>query len=100
MGPWFGEGLAMSADGKWLVVGATEESSSAIGINMPHKNDSTLYSSGAAYLFFQEGTTWIQADYLKSDKPVVNGLYGMSVSLSANGGTLLVTGENQDYLYE
>ena len=69
---------------------------------MPHKNDFSVQCAGAAYLFSQAGASWGQVDYLKSAKSIVNGRYGQNVSLSGNGGTLLIgaPGENAAYVYE
>src|SRR5947209_19930377 len=45
-----GHGLALSGDGNTLAVGAPYESSAAKGIN-GNQNDTSLYGSGAVYLF-------------------------------------------------
>jgi hypothetical protein len=49
-----GNAVAVSADGTTLVVGAPHESSASRGIN-GNQNDSSLYSSGAVYVFTRRG---------------------------------------------
>src|SRR4029077_15900641 len=52
-----GVGVAISSDGNTLAVGAPHESSAAKGIN-GNQNDSSLYDSGAVYVFTRRGNGW------------------------------------------
>lgn len=85
----FGSSIALSADGTTLVVGATGESSSAIGID-GDQSDNAAGSSGAVYVFTRSDTTWTQQAYVKSSNTDPGDLFGHSIALSADGSTLAV----------
>src|SRR5690606_551102 len=61
VGNEFGDALALS--GNALIVGAHFEDSDSVGINGSQENLGAL-SSGAAYVFQRNGTTWFQEAYL------------------------------------
>ncbi|MEZ8825650.1 hypothetical protein AB6E04_14925 [Vibrio amylolyticus] len=94
-GDYFGQSVALSADGNTLAVGAHQEDSSARGINGDQNNDDNG-NSGAAYLFrFNEDEgEWTQKAYTKPTNPdgdeLEGGFYGVSVGLSEDGKTLAV----------
>jgi trimeric autotransporter adhesin len=100
-GDGFGRVVALSADGSVLAVGATEEDSSARGVNGDQMNDNAP-NSGAAYVFMRTGTVWNQQAYVKPSRNgnSVGGSYafGRSVALSGDGRTLAVgaTGDDSD----
>jgi hypothetical protein len=88
-GDWFGDSVALSADGTTLAVGAPYEDSAASGVNgNPH--DNSLAYSGAAYVFTYDGTAWKQQAYLKAAEPDVNACFGIDVALSDDGSRLAV----------
>jgi cysteine-rich repeat protein len=91
---WFGNSVALSADGSTLVVGAYGEDCAAIGIDGNQADDSA-YSAGAVYVFTRSGTSWSQQAYVKASNTGVGDQFGSSVALSADGLTLAVgaTGE-------
>jgi RHS repeat-associated protein len=68
----FGEQVAISGDGKTVMVGARFDNSQA----------------GAVWVFVRSGTTWTQ----QGPKIAGEGAFGLSISLSANGNTALVNG--------
>lgn len=82
---YFGRSVAISAD--TVVVGADGESSSATGVNGDQSDNSAL-SSGAAYVFVRNGSTWTQQAYLKASNTGVNDRFGTSVAVS--GDTVVV----------
>jgi FG-GAP repeat len=84
-----GVGVAISSDGSTIAVGAPHESSGAKGIN-GNQNDTSLYDSGAAYVFTRTDTGWQQQAYIKASNPDVGAEFGHSVALSADGNTLAV----------
>jgi hypothetical protein len=92
-GDVFGVSVALSADGNTLVVGASNEASSGVGVdaNQLDNSDST---SGAVYIFTRAGATWSQQAYLKSPSlrsfPGSRAYFGQAVSLSGDGDTLAV----------
>jgi len=84
-----GIGVSISEDGNTIAVGAPHESSAAKGIN-GNQNDTSLYDSGAAYVFTRSGNSWEQQAYLKAASPDTGAEFGHIVALSADGNTLAV----------
>ncbi|WP_158681558.1 Ig-like domain-containing protein [Microbulbifer pacificus] len=81
-GDQFGVSVALSANGAVLAVGANGEDSDG-----DPGNNSTL-DSGAIYLFANDGSGWVERDYLKgNDVTAARGL-GYSLALSSDGNTL------------
>ncbi|MDB4953883.1 MAG: Integrin alpha beta-propellor repeat protein [Myxococcales bacterium] len=85
----FGKNLALSSDGNTLAVGATHESSAAIGVN-GNQSDNSLVESGAVYVFTRAGTTWSQQAYVKASNPGSIDSFGASVAVSSDGNTLAI----------
>ena len=85
----FGKSVALSADGRTLVVSANCESSNAKGVN-GNQSDNSATASGAVYVFVRTDTTWIQQAYLKASNTDTYDSFGNCVSLSADGNTLAV----------
>ena len=94
-GDQFGFGLALSADGNTLAVGAISEDSGATGADADQSDNSAL-SAGAVYLYSRSGVSWTQQAYLKSSNPGAGDLFGYSVALSADGGVLAATAYDED----
>jgi hypothetical protein len=84
-----GVGVAISSDGNTIAVGAPHESSASKGIN-GNQNDTSLYDSGAVYVFARRGTSWEQQAYIKASNPDTGAEFGHTVALSADGNTLAV----------
>lgn len=85
----FGERLALSADGKTLVVGAYGDDGDATGVN--GTDVGTSDDSGAAYVFVLQNGAWEQQAYLKGFGDGRAGdHFGQAVTLSADGNTLVV----------
>jgi hypothetical protein len=80
-GDYFGWSVALSGD--TLAVGAFGEDSAAIGVN-GNQADNAASSSGAAYVFVRNGTTWTQQAYVKASNPGASDYFGWSVALSGN----------------
>jgi len=85
----FGARVAISAG--TIVVSATGEQSGASGVN-GNQSDRTMPGSGAAYVFVQDGTNWVQQAYLKASIPTPYAGFGLSVALSENS---LIVGANE-----
>ena len=85
-----GHGLALSGDSNIMAVGAPYESSAAKGIN-GNQNDTSLYSSGAVYVFTHVNNAWTQQAYIKASNPGQSARFGHVVSLSRDGTTLAVS---------
>jgi len=84
-----GVGVAISSDGNTLAVGAPHESSAAKGIN-GNQTDTSLYDSGAVYVFMRRGAGWEQQAYIKASNPDMGAEFGHTVALSVDGNTLAV----------
>ncbi len=87
--PDFGDyfGISVAASGDTVVIGAPGEASNATGVN-GDQSDNSADSSGAAYVFVRNGSTWIQQAYLKASNTGSLDQFGWCVSLS--GDTLVV----------
>ncbi|NNF67546.1 MAG: hypothetical protein HKM98_08560, partial [Gammaproteobacteria bacterium] len=91
----FARSIAVSGDGNTLAVGASNEGSAATGIN-GDQLDNTAANSGATYVYTFDGFAWSQQAYIKASNTESGDQFGMSVSLSGNGDTLLVTASGED----
>jgi predicted amidohydrolase YtcJ len=85
-----GQGVALSADGRTLAVGAPHESSAARGIN-GSQSDNSVFDAGAVYVFTRVGDRWTQQAYVKPSNPRAGAEFGHYVALSADGNTLAVS---------
>lgn len=88
----FGDAVAISGNGRTLVVGAYGESSNATSVN-GNQADNSKRGKGAAYVFTLQGNRWQQQAYLKASSAGSH-LFGLSVVLSRNGNTLAVSAIN------
>jgi hypothetical protein len=88
-GDQFGFSLTLSDDGSMLAVGAIAEDSNASGINGNQTNNAAQ-SAGAVYVFSRTGDTWAQQAYVKPLNTDTADMFGYTLSLSADGGTLAV----------
>ncbi len=94
-GDYFGDSVSLSADGSTLAVGAWAENSSAIGIN-GSDSDRDASTSGAVYIFVREDTKWSQQAFIKASNAEAYDWFGVSLSLSNNGNTLIVGARNEE----
>jgi hypothetical protein len=102
IGDLFGHSVSLSADGNTLVVGAISEDSAATGID-GDQADNSADDSGAVYVFSRSDSGWNQQAYIKASNTDVGAIlyvpgdnFGHSVSLSADGDTLVVGALNED----
>ena len=86
-------GISVALSGDTLAVGATQEASSATGVNGT-QTDNSVSNSGAVYVFTRSGTTWSQQAYVKASNTGANDLFGRSVALF--GDTLAVGAYQED----
>ena len=64
-GDEFGSSIALSRDGRIMVVGARGEDSGAKGVN-GDQSDASMEDSGAVYVYTRTGTTWNPTAYVKA----------------------------------
>lgn len=91
---YFGESLALSADGSTLAVGAWGEDSAATGID-GNQASTDAPQSGAVYVFARDAGAWMQRSYIKASNARAGNAFGTSVVLSADGRTLAVGAVNE-----
>lgn len=93
----FGVSVSLSSNGDTLAVGAIGEDSNSNIIDGSETDNSTP-SAGAVYVFSRSGSTWSQQAYVKASNSDPDDDFGRSVSLSADGNTLVVgaIGEESD----
>lgn len=82
----FGAVLALSRDGRVLVVGAELDASRSAS----DSGDKSLPGAGAVRVFEREGDHWIETAYLKAPMPTAGGAFGFSLALSDDANTLAV----------
>lgn len=91
----FGQGVALSADGRTLAVSAYLES--GVGSGVDPSNDRTGGSQvGAVYVFTKAASGWVQQAYLKPFDADNNDEFGYSLALSADGNRLVVGASGDD----
>jgi hypothetical protein len=92
-GDYFGEGVALSADGDTLAVGALFESGFSAGVNGDQSNGfDVANNTGAAYVFTFDQGSWSQQAYIKPS--AASGgwyLFGARVALDGTGTVLAVS---------
>ncbi len=88
-GFYFGESIALSADGNVMVVGAPKEDGASTGVN-GDADDLSAANAGAAYVFVAQNGAWTQQAYIKASNTGGGDHFGYSVALSADGDTLAV----------
>ena len=85
----FGSSVNLSADGSTLVMAATQEDSSARGINGSQSDDS-VNNSGAVYVFVRSDNQWALDAYIKASNTDQNDNFGSNIALSEDGNTFAV----------
>jgi len=97
-GDSLGYSLAISDDGNTVVAGAADEDCMTPGVNPPgcDKDQPQDNSSGAAYVFVRNGTTWLQQAFLKSSHPSKEDWFGVRIAISGDGNTIAVPAPNED----
>lgn len=88
-GDFFGEPMALSADGNLLAVGAINEDGADFGVDADDGSEAAA-NAGAVYLFAREEGNWEQINYIKAPNTRAGAAFGVNVSLSADGGRLAV----------
>jgi hypothetical protein len=97
-GDSLGYSLAISDDGNTIAAGAADEDCLIPGINPPgcDKDQPQDNSSGAAYVFVRNGTTWTQQAFIKASNPSRQDWFGVRIALSGDGNTVAVGAPNED----
>jgi hypothetical protein len=100
-GDSFGVHVVLSDDANTLLVGSLDEDCRATGINPadPCDNDRAGdLSTGAAYVFVRNGTTWTQQAFFKASNTGANDWFGSRLALSGDGNTAAMGASLEDTL--
>src|SRR5436190_2250217 len=98
MGCW----VAISDDGNTVAAGALDEDTMVPGINVVQSGHSGVVdgpddnSSGAAYVFVRNGTTWTEQASFKASNVGKHDWFGIRLNLSGDSNTLAVGAPNED----
>lgn len=92
---YFGERIALSADGTTLAVASSREQSNATGIN-GNQADNSLSNAGAVYVFYNTGGIWSQQAYIKASNTEASDSFGTDISISNDGNTLAISASGED----
>lgn len=87
----FGYVVALSGDGTTMAVGAPDEKS---GTSDPTNNG--MMTAGAVYIYTWSTSGWAFQSYLKASTPGMGDQFGMDLSLSGDGNTLVVGAPGED----
>jgi hypothetical protein len=90
--------VVLSDDGNTLLAGSLDEDCLATGVNPPGCDDDRALdsSTGAAYVFVRNGTTWSQQVYLKASNTGANDWFGSRLALSGDGNTAAIGASLED----
>ncbi|WP_345789741.1 hypothetical protein [Vibrio eleionomae] len=89
--------VALSQDGTTLAIAVPFDDSDYQGITTSSFNDnSDAAESGAVYVFKKVDNTWSRAAYIKASNAQSNDVFGYSIALSSDGGTLAVGAWGED----
>ena len=86
---YYGQAIALSADGSTLAVGAIYEDSNAIGIDGDSSNEAAT-NAGAAYVYVRNGDTFSFHAYVKASNTDAGDELGRALALSGSGALLVV----------
>jgi hypothetical protein len=96
-----GVSVGLSEDGNTVVIGAADDSCLVPGVNAPCRGATWpphlgAGSSGGAYIWARTGNNWVEQAYLKASRPELEDLFGVRVSISGDGNTVVVGAPNED----
>ncbi len=82
-------GISVAISGNYAIIGAYQEDEDATGAN-------TLINAGAAYIFYNNGSTWSQQQKLVAADRYVYRYFGNSVAISGNYAIVGAEREEKD----
>lgn len=86
-------GWSVAISGETIVIGAPQESGSAVGINGSEHLNNSLYS-GAVYVFEYIAGTWMQTAYVKASNTDIRDRFGSAIGI--DGDWLAVGAPHED----
>lgn len=85
-------GAALSLSGASLLVGAPAEQSAATGVD-GNADDDSLIDAGAAYVFDDSGSGWLQTTYLKASNTGPSDRFGSALAIDGDVAAVGAPGE-------
>jgi hypothetical protein len=85
---YFGGSVDISDDGNTAIIGYSLEDTTA-GVD-----------AGAAYIYTRSGSTWSQEAKLESDDAEASDMFGVAVSISGDGNTVVVGATGEDTAWD
>jgi len=95
LGDQFGHDVSLSNSGETLAVAAFKEDSNSVGLDGDQLNNEDS-NSGAVYVFQKNNEVWSQLSYVKATNTYSDDRFGVSVSLSGDGNSLVVGADYED----
>ncbi|HEY7444179.1 MAG TPA: hypothetical protein VH701_17245, partial [Vicinamibacterales bacterium] len=97
-GDSLGVHVALSEDGNTLLAGSLDEDCQLTGVNPQGCDDDRALdsSTGAAYVFVRNGTTWSQEAFLKASNTGANDWFGSRLALSGDGNIAAIGASLED----
>jgi hypothetical protein len=93
-GNYFGNRLDLNSDGTVLGVSGHNDDSEATGVNGDPSGFGAR-DSGAAYVFYKSGSSWLQEAYIKANIVGFGDAFGVAIQMN-NTGDRLVIGANEE----
>jgi trimeric autotransporter adhesin len=94
-GDEFGFAVSLNQSGNILAIGAPGESSNGKGVQS-NQIDNSMNHAGAVYVFYRNTGVWTQKSYLKASNPDAGDFFGSTLSVTGDGGTLVVGSSEED----
>jgi hypothetical protein len=97
-----GIAAAISGDGNTVIMTTAEEGCLVPGINPPgcdvdlHPPHIAAGTSGGVYVWARNGNTWTEQAFLKASNPNLEDWFGVRISISRDGNTILAGAQNED----
>ena len=88
---YFGQSIALSDSGDYLVVGASGEDSDGSA-----QSDNSAANAGAAYVYTRSGTTWSQQAYIKPTTIDAGDEFGYAIDISDDSNKMVIGAWKED----
>ncbi|MDP9920088.1 hypothetical protein J2W24_005770 [Variovorax boronicumulans] len=92
---FFGNAVALNANGSRLAVGSTGETNAGKNVGGFDPSSPVVQSAGAVFTFTRNADAWPLESYVKASNTHASAVFGSSVALSADG-SLLAVGSSGD----
>ncbi|NND60785.1 MAG: integrin [Gammaproteobacteria bacterium] len=90
----FGSAVSAAGNGNTVAVAATDEASSATGVN-GDGSDNSMAGAGAVYIFI-DNNAWTQTAYIKASNTGAEDSFGSDIALAVGSATLIIGAQDED----